>query len=123
MTSPIMKHQVRAFIVLINFYRYMWAIRLHLLQPLNALISDKVKFKWAAVEHKKFNDIKRIVASDNLLSYLYFNEKFDIHMDANKYHLGALINQSDKPIGFYIRTRNGTHTRYIVMEKELISTV
>ena len=70
---PTTKRQVQAFIGLINFYRDTWAIWFHLLQPLTSLTSDKVKFKWTAVEQKSFNDIKRIVACVTLLAYPYFN--------------------------------------------------
>ena len=76
---PINIKQVRAFVGLVNYYRYIWS---HLLQPLTALTSTKIKFKWTDVEQKAFNKIKRIVARDTLLIYPYFNEHFDIHTDA-----------------------------------------
>ena len=41
-------------------------------------------FKLAAVEQKLFDYIKRIVAHKNLLTYLYFNEQFGIHMYASE---------------------------------------
>ena len=51
------KH-VRVFIVLLNYYRDMWAKRSHLLHPLISLTSNKVKFKWADVEQKAFDEFK-----------------------------------------------------------------
>ena len=50
MTPPINQKQVRSFIGLVNYYRDMWGKLSHLLQPLTALTSKKVKFKWTSVE-------------------------------------------------------------------------
>ena len=47
----------------------MWSKRSHLLQTLTVLTPTKVKFKCTDMEQKVFNEIKRIVASDNLLLY------------------------------------------------------
>ena len=49
---------VRSFIVLLNYSRYIWAKRSHLLQPLTALTSKKVKFKWTPVEQNASEKIK-----------------------------------------------------------------
>ena len=79
MTPPKNKKEVRAFIVIMYYCRYMWAIRLHLLHLSTSLTSNKVKFKWTDVEHKSFDDIKRAVAHNTLLEYPDFNKLFDIH--------------------------------------------
>ena len=78
----------------------MWARQSHLLQPLTALTSYKVTFEWAHIEQKAFEDIKFIVACNNLLAYPDFNEQFDIHTDDSDYHLGAIISQYGKSIAF-----------------------
>ena len=58
----------------------MWSKRSHLLQPLTALTSKEVKFKWIDVK-KAFDEIKRIVTRYALLIYPDFNKHFDIHMN------------------------------------------
>ena len=45
----------------------MWARRFHLLQPLTGITPDKVIFKWAAVEHKSFEDIKQLFCAQHLI--------------------------------------------------------
>ena len=55
------------------------------------------------VEQYAFNEIKRTVDRDNLLTYLDFNENFKLHTDASVFQLGAVINQKGKPITFYSR--------------------
>ena len=98
----------------------MWSIRLNLLQHLNLLTSNKETFKYTGVGQKAFDDIKHIVAHDNLLAYTDLNEWFDIHMDASYYQTGVVISQSEKPITFYSRILTGPQTRYEVVEKELL---
>ena len=44
MTPPKLFRQVREFVGLVNYFRDMWYIRSHLIQPVTALTSTKVKF-------------------------------------------------------------------------------
>ena len=94
----------------------MWTKRSHLLQPLNVLKSNTVKFKWTDVEQKTFDEIKRIVVCDTLLIYPYFNKYFDIHTDASDFQLEAVIIQDGKPLSFYICKLTGLQTQYTVTE-------
>ena len=61
----------------------MWAKRSYLLQPLTALTSKKVNFKWNSVEQSAFKEIKQMVTRDTLLIYRDFNKKMDMNIDAN----------------------------------------
>ena len=56
----------------------MWARRSHTLAPLTNIISSKVEFKWIKIKQDAFDEIKQIVACNNLLTYTYFknNLKF-----------------------------------------------
>ena len=101
----------------------MWSKRSHLLQPLTALTSKKVKFKWSVVEQKSFNKIKRIVARNTSLIYQDFNKRFGIPTDASEFQLGAVISQDGKEIAFYSRKLTGPQTWYTVTVKELLSIV
>ena len=103
MTTPKNTKELHAFIVIVNYYRDMSDIQSHLLHPLTALSSPKVKFKWTAMEQKVFDDIKRTVSHDTLLVYPDSNKRFGIHTDAINYQLGAVISQNVKPIAFYSR--------------------
>ena len=117
------KKQVQAFISVINYCRDIWARLSHLLHPLTALTSPKVKFKWTDVEHKVFDEIKRTVARDTLLAYLYINKRFNIHTDASNHQLGAVISQKGNLIAFYSRKLTKTQKHYTVTEKEFLSIV
>ena len=85
----------------VNYYRNMWPRRSNALEPLVRIMSNKRKFKWTKIEQDAFDEIKRIVARDNLLTYSDFNVTFKMHADARVIQLGAVISQKGKPIAFY----------------------
>ena len=74
--------------------------RSHMLSPLTKITPYKRKFKWTKIEQYSFNEIKRIVSQDNLLTYPHFKKAFNIHTDARNLKLGAVISQKSKPISF-----------------------
>ena len=76
----------------------MWERRSHTLAPLTKITSNKKKFKWTKIKQDAFDEINRIVARDNLLTYPDFNETFKIHTNASVFQLGDFVRQKVKPI-------------------------
>ena len=70
-----------------------------------------------------FDKIKKLVSRETLLSYPDFNKPFEIHTDASKVQLGAVISQNNKPIAFYSRKLNPAQVNYTTTERELLSIV
>ena len=97
--------------------------RSHLINPLTALTSHKVKLKWTEVEQKAFGKVKHVVARDKLLAHPDFNKRFDIFMNSSNYQIGAMIIQYVKPMGLYSCKSTGTQTQYTLLEKEFLSIV
>ena len=62
-------------------------------------------------------EIKQTVRKETLLVYQNFNKRFDIHIDAKKYQIGAVIIQDDKPIDFHSHKLTGPQTMHTVTEK------
>ena len=108
---------------MINFYRDMWQKRSELLAPLTALTSKNVKYYWKDKHQKCFEAIKRVIGREVLSGYPDFNASFEIHTDASKLQLGAVISQKGKPIAFYSRKMKGVQQNYNTTEKELLSIV
>jgi hypothetical protein len=108
---------------MINYYGDMWIRRSEVLAPLTRLTSANVKFEWTDVEQTAFNKIKQIVGCETLLSYPDFSQPFEIHTDASKTQLGAVISQKNKPIAFYSRKLQLAQTQYTTTERELLSIV
>ena len=101
----------------------MWPMWSHMLLSLNKLTSIKRNLKWKKVEKCAFDEIKRIVARDTLLTYTDFNETFKTHTDASTLQLGAVIIQKGKPIAFYSRKLTDSQQQYTATERELLSIV
>ena len=64
-----------------------------------------------------------MIGREVLLAYLDFNASFEIHTDASKLHIGAVISQKGKPIAFYPQNINSSQQNYTTTEKELLSIV
>ena len=98
--SPTNKKKVRAFIGELIYYGAIWTRRPHLLHPWTVITSIKVKFEWIDLEQKLFYATKYAVSHDTVLAYSDLNERSDIHKDARKYQLIAVISQDGKQIIF-----------------------
>ena len=79
-----------------------------MLAPLTRITSNKRKLKQTKIEQDDFDEIKRIVDLNTLLTYPNFNEIFKIHTDASDFQLGAVISRKVKPIAFYSRKLTGS---------------
>ena len=93
---PTTKKQLRSFIGIINYYRDMWIHRSEILAPLTAMTSKQAKWGWNKKCQNSSDTIKKIISCETLLSYPNFNEPFEIHTDASKQHLGAVISQNNQ---------------------------
>ena len=123
LNPPRTKRQLRTFLGMVNFYRDMWHRRSHVLAPLTALISKDAKFKWEDKHQKAFDEMKRVISQETLLSFPDFNDEFHIYTDASDTQLGAVIMQNGKPLAFYSRKMNSAQKRYTTGEQELLSIV
>lgn len=86
-------------------------------------MSVNVKFIWKEEHQKAFEAIKRVLAREMLCTYPDFNKPFEIHTDASKTQIGAVILQDGKAVTFYSRKLNKVQKNYTVTEKELLSIV
>ena len=91
--------------------------RSELLAPLTALTSKNVKYDWKDEQQKCFDAIKRVIGREVLLAYPDFSALFEIHTDASKLLIGAVISQKGKPIAFDSRKMNGAQQNYTTTEK------
>ena len=64
-----------------------------------------------------------MIRREILKGYPDFNAPFEIHTDASKLQLGAVISQKGKPIAFYSQKMNISQQNYTTTEKELLSIV
>jgi hypothetical protein len=120
---PTTRRHLCSFIGMLQQYKDMWRLRAHMLAPLTALTSTKVRFVWTPDHQAAFEKVKEMVASSVLLAYPEFNKIFEIYTDASDSQLGAVITQYNKVIAFYSRKLSPAQRNYSVGDKELLSIV
>jgi len=125
MDRPRNRKELRKFIGMINYYRHMWKQRSHLLAPLTKLTSNKGQFLWKEEQQKAFDELKRVVSKEVMLSFPDYSrsEGFEIYVDASDLQLGAVLRQGEKTLAFYSRKLNPAQRNYSVGEKEMLSIV
>jgi hypothetical protein len=101
----------------------MWICQSHTLAPLTALSSKTVKWQWTDVKQNAFDEMKKIISRETLLTYPNFHLPFEIHTDASHTQFGLVILQQKRPIAFYSRKLNPAQMRYTTTERELLSIV
>ena len=109
---PKTRKQLRQFIGMINFYRDMWQKRSELLAASTSLTSKNAKYNWKDEHQKCFDAIKCVIGREVLLTYPDFNSPFEMHTDASKIKIGAVISQKVKPVAFYSWKMNSSQQNY-----------
>ena len=120
-STPTNKKELRSFIGMVNYYRNSWFRRSDLLAPLTKLTGKTSIWQWTDVHQKAFDDIKKVISREVLLTYPNFNKPFEIHTDASDYQLGSVVSQDNKPIAFFSRKLNKAQRNYTVTKKELLA--
>jgi hypothetical protein len=87
------------------------------------MTSKNVKLVWMDVHQKAFEDTKKIICREVMLTFPDFSKPFHIYTDASDTQLVAVIAQDDKPIAFYSRKLNIVQKIYTTGEQELLSIV
>jgi hypothetical protein len=123
MVRPTTRKELRRFIGMVNYYRDMWERRSEILAPLTSMTSKKFKFNWMDEHQKAFENIKKIICREVILTFPDFSKPFHIYTDLSDKQLGAVIRQDEKRIAFYSRKLNSAQQRYITGEQELLSII
>ena len=85
---------------------------------LHACVSSLLH-KWTEEHQKAFEHLKKSISRETLLVYPDFNKPFEIHTDASKVQLGAVISQDNKPIAFYRRKLNPAQVMYTTTDRKI----
>jgi hypothetical protein len=123
MERPKTKRQLRRFIGMVNYYRYMWKKRSHLLAPLATLAGKNSVFTWTEKHTQAFEAVKAIVSQEVMLSFPDYSQPFELYVDASDKQLGAVLMQGEKALAFFSKKLNACQEKYGVGEKEMLSVV
>ena len=110
---------------ILQYYRYMWTKRSHVLAPLTESASGPKdrKILWNDALEISFKELKRMVSTETLLSYLYRKLLFTFYTDASDKQLGDFIIHNNKPIALFSRKLSKPQRNYTTTEKELLAIV
>ena len=61
-----------------------------------------LKFVWGKEQQKAFDELKKIISEEMMLSFPDFNKEFHIYTYASNYQLGEVILQDHKPLAFIV---------------------
>ena len=98
------------------------------LQPLNNLLSSKVKWKWTTECEDSFQKAKDLIVSNRVLTDYDLNLLITLACDASSFGAGAVISHQfpigeEKPIAFASKTLNSSQRNYSQLEKEALSII
>ena len=114
--------QLRAFLGLLNYFV---ANLSTVLNPLNRLLGQNVKWKWTAECDRAFTSAKEKLVSSIVLAHYDTTLPIKVAADASAYGVGAVISHvyrdgSERPVAFASRTLTSSERIYAQIEKEAL---
>lgn len=125
---PTTQKEIKQFLGLTGYYRRFIKDYSKLTKPLSKCLKKDSIVDFKHEEYKKsFNELKKLISSDQILAYPDFELPFILTTDASNYALGAVLSQIqdgiEKPIAFGSRTLNKTEVNYSTTEKEALAII
>lgn len=115
--------EIQSFLGIANYYRRFIPNFAKIAIPLVKLTRKETPFNWDEECAQAFENLKKTLISDAVLSFPDFSKPFEISTDASNEALGAVLSQDAKPIAFASKTLNLTESKYSTIEKELLGVV
>lgn len=109
--------EVRSFHVLASFYRHLVPHFSTIMAPITDCIKEG-KFLWTEAASLAFAEIKVKLTTTPILVLPDFTEAFELHSDALKLGIGAVLRQQGHPIAYYSEKLSGARIRYSTYDIE-----
>jgi hypothetical protein len=92
--------------------------------PLRQLMNSEEPFYWDQTTHgKAFDNLKRCLASDEVLAYYDINKPVIVQCDSSQSGLGVVLLQDNRPVEYASHSLSSTEQSYAQIEKELLAIV
>ena len=124
--TPMKVKDVESFLGFANFYRRFIQNFSHMARLLNEL-KGKEEWTWNEEHQKAFEELKKKITSQLVLSLLKREGKFRVEIDALEHAIGEVLSQEQegkwKPIAFLSRTMQPVERNYEIYNKKLLAIV
>src|SRR5262249_9083556 len=98
--------ELRSFLGLANYYRKFVEGYSRRIAVLTDLLKKGQPWIWSNECQSAFEDVKRVLISDPVLTLPDLNKPFEVHIDASDFALGGVLMQNDHPIAYESRKLN-----------------
>jgi hypothetical protein len=128
--------ELQQYLVMVQYYRDMWAKLSEMLTPLTDLVGEcretkatkkngtkKQPWRWDSIHQQAFDKVKATIAKEAVLAYPDFTKPFEMYSDASTMQLGVVITQGNKPVAFFSRKLSKAQTKYSITKMELLAIV
>ncbi|KAL1512451.1 hypothetical protein ABEB36_002041 [Hypothenemus hampei] len=118
--------ELRRFLGLINFYRRHISRAAEIQAPLHDILhnktkkNDKTQIEWTPQTEDAFVKCKDSLASAATLVYPS-KGKLTLYCDASETSIGAVLQQDDKPLGFFSKKLSDAERKYSTYDRELLA--
>jgi len=127
--EPTTTKMVQSFLGLTGYFRKFVPLYATMARPLTQLLRDNAKFRFEVDQKDAFERLKRALTNDPVLKIYKLNAETELHTDASRYGLGAILLQRNNednlfhPVYYASWKTTKTEEKYTSYELEVLAVI